>query len=187
MGFVSKAQLRGRWSGPTLGLPPSEGGPAEAPRTAVGPHTDCSSQKRLFYFWQEVGRRGEMEEEGRAVRDSGEHRHTDTGVEDRRGQPAGGEEEEEAGKQRLLLPSGFSAPGQTRAVHLAPARLARWAWCGVLGRHRSVRGRRRLSRCGCRHPDPEAGSGLASGPGRRAGPRSGVGRSPRAAAGSSES
>lgn len=72
MGFVNKAQLRGRWSGPTLGLPPSEGGPAEAPRTAVGPHTDCSSQKRLFYFWQEVGRRGEMEEEGRAVRDSGE-------------------------------------------------------------------------------------------------------------------
>ena len=38
----------------------------------MGPHTDCSSQKRLFYFWQEVGRRGEMEEEGRAVRDSGE-------------------------------------------------------------------------------------------------------------------
>ena len=38
----------------------------------MGPRTDCSSQKRLFYFWQEVSRGGEMEEEGRAVRDSGE-------------------------------------------------------------------------------------------------------------------
>lgn len=38
----------------------------------MGPRTDCSSQKRLFYFWQEVSRGGEMEEEGRAVRDSRE-------------------------------------------------------------------------------------------------------------------
>lgn len=47
----------------------------------MGPRTDCSSQKRLFYFWQEVSRGGEMEEEGGQSGTAGrprsrEHRQT---------------------------------------------------------------------------------------------------------------
>lgn len=168
-------------------------------RTRRGPQDSCGPPHRLqlpetsvlLLAGSEQGRRdggrGEGSQGQRGGPEAGStDRHTDMRVEDRQGQPAGGEEEDEGGKQGLLLRSGFSAPGQGRAVCLAPAHPARWAWCGVLGQQRSVRGRRRLSRCGCRHPDPEAGSGPASGPGRRAGPRSGVGRSPRAAAGSSE-
>ena len=50
MGFVNKAQLRGRWSGPTLGLPPSAGGPEEAPRTAVGPRTAAAPRNVCSTF-----------------------------------------------------------------------------------------------------------------------------------------
>lgn len=38
MGFVNKAQLRGRWSGPTLGFPPSGQDPQRPPGQLWGPH-----------------------------------------------------------------------------------------------------------------------------------------------------
>ena len=193
MGLV-KAQLRGRWRGPTRVYHPvgrTRGGPQGSwpPHRPQLPGNVCSTfgRKRAG----EERRRREV----RAVRDSREAEkqgaetdtHTDTGVEDRQGATRRGEEEGEGGKYRLLPGSSFSAP-RTGQGCLAQGALACWAWCKVSGGPRkSIRGRRRLNRCGCRHPDPEAGSGPASGPGRRAGLRSGVGRSPRAAASSSES
>lgn len=94
------------------------------PTQTAAPRNVCSTFGRKW-AGEERWRKGAVRDSGEAQKQGAEtDRHTDTGVEDGRGRPAGGEEEEGGGKQGLLLQSGFSAPGRGRAVWLQPALLA---------------------------------------------------------------
>ena len=95
------------------------------PTQTAAPRNVCSTFGRKWAR-EERWRKGAVRDSGEAQKQGAEtDRYTDTAVEDRRGRPAGGKEEEEGGRQGLLLQSGFSAPGLGRAVWLQPALLAR--------------------------------------------------------------
>lgn len=153
----------------------------------------CSSQENR-------GERGDGGKEGKGE-DDGDSREVmarkQRGERDARTQQKTGREgqgdssEDQAGENEARGDSGSSwgpvSPPQDRAgCRFQPA------WLEGADREsgqqrRSFKGRRNPSRFGCRQPGPGAGSVPASGPGRRAGLRSGMGQSSRAAAVSSGS
>lgn len=163
----------------------------EAPSRRRVPGNVCSALHR-----RTEEERGEMEEKRGKVRTDGDsreamarkqrgERHTEQQKTGREGQ--GDSSEDQAGGTWAPPGVQFLCP-RTGQSCLAPAHLAFGAWPGVSGQQRrSFKGRRNPSRSGCRHPGPGAGSVPASGPERRAGLRSGMGQSLRAAAVSSGS
>lgn len=185
MGLL-KAQLRGKWEGPTLGLRPrgddrwrpqarqsSQGMSAlhlgEREENGRRPGRDGGNKGRGEGRWGWQGCHCQEAEE----RDAQEQ-----AIGRQAKQRARDQAEENKGRGGTrALPGVFSRPQPTLLE--GPGQES--------GQQRSFRGRRRLSRFGHRHPGPGAGSVPASSPGRRGGRRSGTGQSLHAAAESSGS
>lgn len=168
-GLGPKAQQGGRRGSPTLG-PGTRTGRSRRPAGGWALHTG-SSQDRSAAPW--AGRRR------RAPRQRG--------AADRRQEAAGASLLAPGRPSRGSGSGGWALRAAPGAGPTGGGPSAHQTQRGLWLARKGVRGQRRPSRCGCRRPRPGAGSGLASGPGRRVGPRSGVGQSPRAEASSSGS